>query len=124
MKHNTLMVDPVTIGLILVLVLGGALFALPKVGVGVSPNSLYIAESTYLGALDAGITYRHLCLGTTSARSVLPASCKSTLSKIIAADKTAGKLYVAVKGHETNIDEVTGNAFISAADALKALVGG
>lgn len=113
------MVDPVTIGLLVIAILGGALYALPKVGVSVSPTSLYVAESTYLGALDAGVTYRRLCLGRQ-----LPSSCQVTLKKIIAADKTAGKLYEAVKGHENNVDAATGAAFISATDALKALVGG
>lgn len=113
---NTLLIEPLLIiALIALAVTGGILFV--SKGVKVTPNSIYVAESSYKATLIVANGYVQAC-----STGKIPPSCATTMKLIQADVAKAHTAYVAIKGLEANPPQTAGADFIAAVSVLKAVV--
>ena len=122
-KPNTMRVS-VLIPVLLLALLAGAGYFVGGVKLPVTPGTIYAAESSYAIALEAGVTYRHLCVGYVDARGphkpVLASSCRQTLLQLQGYQRQADAAYQKLKGYETNPPGTAAQDFLAAVDLFKA----
>lgn len=115
-QRNTLRVEPLLIIALIGLIVGGGLLYVSK-GFKVTPNSIYVAESSYKAALIVADGYVQAC-----STGKIPPSCVSTMRTIKADVLKTQVAYEAIKGLEANPPQTAGEDFIAAVSVLKGVV--